>query len=96
VPELDDECVHDMRDYYYRHVRWTQGLMLGVLAAGAAATQVIEGRQDLSLPGVVRLSMVAVLVPGIFSRRPAVHAAQALLLVVAMIIAVSFVAAPIG
>jgi hypothetical protein len=37
-----------------------------------------------------------VLLPGIFSRRPALHAAQAVLLVLIMLYAVSFVARPIG
>lgn len=27
VPELEDGLVHDMREYYYRHARWTHGLV---------------------------------------------------------------------
>jgi hypothetical protein len=35
VPELEDGRMHDMREYYYRHVRWMQGLLLAVLVCGA-------------------------------------------------------------
>ncbi len=31
VPELEDGLVHDVREYYYRHARWTHSLMLTVV-----------------------------------------------------------------
>ncbi len=96
VPELEDGRTHDMREYYFRHVRWTQGLLLAVLVCGAVAQVVIEGRPDLVGPGAVRTAMALVLLPGIVSRRPAVHAAQAVALVLVMIIAVSYVAQPVS
>lgn len=96
VPELGDERVHDMRDYYFRHARWMQALLLGVLVAGAAAQHVIEGRADFTGAGAVRAFMALVLLPGIVSVRPAVHATQAVLLGVVVVIAVSYVAQPIG
>ena len=96
VPELEDDRVYDMRDYYYRHVHWMQGLLLAVLVLGTVAQYVIEGRPDLSSPGVVRTAMAIILLPGIASRRPTLHAAQAVGLVVVMILAVSYVARPIG
>ena len=96
VPELDDDRVHDMREYYFRHARWTQGLLLAVLVAGALAHLVIEGRFDLSGARGVRAAMAAILVPGIVSRHPTVHAAQAALLLLIMLVAVSYVARPIG
>jgi hypothetical protein len=34
VPELEDGRTHDMREYYYRHGRWMQGLLLAVLVSG--------------------------------------------------------------
>lgn len=96
VPELEDDRVHDMREYYFRHSRWTQGLLLGVLVAGALAHYVIEGSLDLTGARGVRAAMAVVLVPGIISRHPVVHAVQAALLLLVMAIAVSYVAQPIG
>ena len=96
VPELEDDRVHDMREYYFRHARWTQGLLLAVLVAGALAHLVIEGRFDLSGARGVRAAMAAILVPGIISRHPTVHAVQAALLLLIMLVAVSYVARPIG
>ena len=96
VPELEDDCVQDMREYYFRHARWTQGLLLGVLVAGALAHYVIEGSLDLTGARGVRAAMAAILIPGIISLRPAVHAVQAALLLLVMAIAASYVAQPIG
>jgi len=96
VPELDDNRVHDMREYYFRHARWTQGLLLSVLLAGALAHLVIEGRLDLSGARGVRAAMAAILLPGIISRHPTVHAVQAALLLLVLAVAVSYVARPIG
>ena len=96
VPELEDDRIHDMREYYFRHARWTQGLLLGVLVAGALAHYVIEGSLDLTGARGVRAAMAAVLVPGIISRHPTVHAVQAALLLLVMAVAVSYVAQPIG
>lgn len=96
VPELEDGRLHDMREYYYRHVRWTQGLLLAVLVTGAVAHVVIEGRLDLSGARGVRAAMAVILVPGIISRNPRVHAAQAVLLLLVIVIAITYVAQPIG
>jgi len=96
VPELDDDRLHDMREYYYRHARWTPGLLLAVLVTGAVAHVVIEGRLDLSGARGVRAAMILVLVPGIISLNPRVHAAQAVLLLLVIVIAITYVAQPIG
>lgn len=96
VPELEDDRLHDMREYYYRHARWTQGLLLAVLVTGAVAHVVIEGRLDLSGARGVRAAMAVILVPGIISRNPRVHAAQAVLLLLVIVIAITYVAQPIG
>jgi hypothetical protein len=96
VPELEDDRLHDLREYYYRHARWTQGLLLAVLVTGAVAHVVIEGRLDLSGARGVRAAMVLILVPGIVSLDPRVHAAQAVLLLLVIVIAITYVAQPIG
>ena len=46
--------------------------------------------------GGVRAAAVVILLPGMVSRRPAVHATQAALLALVMLYAVSYVARPIG
>ena len=66
------------------------------LLAGALAHYVIEGQFDFSGGRGVRAVMAVVLVPGIVSRSPAVHSVQAVLLLVIMVVAVSYVAQPIG
>jgi hypothetical protein len=96
VPELEDERHQDMREYYFTHAHWMQGLLLAVIVAGALAHYFIEGRFDFSGGRGVRAILVLVLIPGIISRRPAVHEAQAVLLLVVMAIAVSYVAKPIS
>jgi hypothetical protein len=96
VPELEDGRIHDLREYYYRHGQWMQGLLLAVLVAGFAAQVYIEGRPDLSGARGVRAAMALVLLPGILSRRPLVHSIQAVILVVVMCYAVAQVARPIG
>ncbi len=96
VPELEDGVDHDMREYYYRHARWIQGLMLGALLAGALIHVFVEGRFDVTGARAVRLAMVAIVTPGIFSLNPRVHAVQAVLLSLVMVLAVSFVVQPLG
>jgi hypothetical protein len=96
VPELGDDRFHDMREYYFRHARWMQSLLLSVIVAGALAHLVITGQLDFSGGRGIRGAMAAILLPGIISVRPAVHAVQAVLLLLVMAIAVSYVAQPIG
>jgi hypothetical protein len=96
VPDLEDDRIHDLRDYYFRHARWTQGLLLGVVVAGALSHIVIENKFDLSGGRGVRVSLVLILLPGIISLNPRLHAAQAVLLSVVIIIAASYLSQPIG
>jgi hypothetical protein len=96
VPELEDERMHDMREYYFRHARWIQGLLLAALVVDVLAQFVIEGRPDFSGARGVRAEMALVLLPGIVSLNPKVHAAQAVLLLIIMVIATTYVARPIG
>jgi hypothetical protein len=95
VPELEDDRMHDLREYYYRHGQWMQGLLFAVLAAGFTAQVFIEGRTNFTGAGGVRAAMAVVLLPGILSRRPMVHSIQAVFLVAVMFYAVSQVARPI-
>jgi len=96
VPELDDERPHDLREYYFRHARWMQGLLLAVILAGALAHYVITGQFDFAGGRGIRAALAAILIPGIVSLRPAVHAVQAALLLLVMAVAVSYVAQPIS
>lgn len=96
VPELEDGRLHDMREYYFRHARWTQGLWLGVLVASVLAHFVIEGSFDFAGSRGVRAAMAVAVIPGIVSRNPRVHAVQAVLLLAVMAVTVSYVAQPIG
>jgi hypothetical protein len=96
VPDLEDDRIHDMRDYYFRHARWTQGLLLGVIVAGTLSHFVIDDNYDLSGGRGVRASIALILLPGIVSLNPRVHAAQAVLLCIAIAIAASYLSRPIG
>ena len=96
VPELEDDRMHDMRDYYFVQARWTQGLLLGVIIVGALSHRLIESTFDLSGAPGVRAAIALTLIPGIASVRPRVHEAQAVLLMLAILFAVSYVLRPIG
>lgn len=96
VPDLEDERSHDLRQYYYQHHRWMQGLMVAALATTQAGQYAILGAPGMSGPEVVRTAAIVLLVPGVVSSRPVVHAIQAALLAVLLLVAMSFIAAPIG
>lgn len=96
VPELEDGVTHDMRTYYYRHARWIQGLTLGAVLAAALIHVVVVGRLDVSGARAVRLATAAIVIPGIFTLNPKVHSVQAVLLVLVMIIAASYVTEPLN
>ena len=96
VPELGDEREHDMRAYYYRHARWIQALMFAALVIGVLAHLFIEGQLDLTGARGVRAAVLLVLLPGILSNHPKLHGVQAVLLLVILAVAVTFVARPIG
>lgn len=96
VPELGDDRTHDMRDYYFRHARWSQGLMLGVVVAGALVHIIVENAFALTGVRGARLVLAAILLPGLISLNPRVHATQAVLLAVALLTAISYISKPIG
>lgn len=91
VPDLEDERTHDLREYYYRHSTWMHALMLGVIACGSAGQIYIEGRLDLSGVGLMRVAIVAALLPGTFSKKPAVHAAGAAAMLVILALGITFI-----
>ena len=96
VPDLEDERSHDLRPYYYEHHRWMQGLMVAALAVTQAGQYAILGAPGTSGPEVVRAAAIVLLVPGVVSSRPVVHAIQATLLALLLLVALSFIATPIG
>lgn len=96
VPDLEDGREHDLREYYFRHARWSQGLMLGVVVAGALAHLVIQDGYALTGARGVRVAIAALLVPGLVTLNPRVHAVQAVLLALVLLVAASWVSQPIG
>ena len=66
------------------------------LMSGSIATRVIEDRWDIGLGDALRIVAMLVLVPGIVSDRPRVHAAQVLCLMILLVVALLRVASPIG
>jgi hypothetical protein len=71
-------------------------LLLGVVVAGALSHIMIENRFDLSGGRGVRASLILILLPGIVSLNPRLHAAQAVLLFLVILVAASYVSQPIG
>ena len=96
VPELEDDRFHDMRSYYFQHARWLQGLLLAVLVAAVLEDLVIAGRLDFGAGRGVRAAMAVILIPGLFTNRPAVHEVQTALLLLIISLTASFLLQPIG
>jgi hypothetical protein len=96
VPELDDDRVHDMRYYYFRHARWEQGLLLGVLVISTVGQHFIEPGAGWSPQDVTRGAIALILAPGMLSRAPIVHSIQAALLLIVVVLGISYVSTPIG
>lgn len=95
VPELEDGLVHDLREYYYRHARWTHGLLLAVVVISLLGESFILGRIEFSSPQKLRMAFGLVLLPGMMTTNPKVHAAQAALLLVLVATGVSWVSVAI-
>jgi hypothetical protein len=96
VPELDDGLVHDMREYYFRHARWTHGLLLSVAVISLCGEAYILGHFELTPPRMLRIGFATVLLPGALTANPAVHSAQAVALILLVATGVSFISLPIG
>ncbi len=96
APNLADVGDLDMRLYYFKQSQWMQGLLLLALLSGSTAVRVIEGRWNMTLRDDLRIAVMLVLLPGIVSRRPTIHVAQTLSLILLLIIALQGVDTPIG
>jgi hypothetical protein len=96
VPELDDGLAHDLREYYYRHARWTHGLLFAVVVISLFGESFILGQFDLTPPRLLRMAFGLVLLPGVLTAKPAVHTAQAVALIGLMAFGVSFVSQTVG
>ncbi|HKX59039.1 MAG TPA: hypothetical protein VJN00_06700 [Steroidobacteraceae bacterium] len=96
VPELDDGLVHDMREYYYRHARWTLGLLLTIAVISLGGEAFILGHFELTQPRMIRLAFAAVLLPGVLSASPAVHSAVAVGLMGLVATGITLIRLPIG
>ncbi|MCI0433799.1 MAG: hypothetical protein L0271_09115 [Gemmatimonadetes bacterium] len=96
VPELDDDAQHDMRAYYYDHHRLLQGLLALSVLLSTLAAGLILNRWALETWLTVRLVALGVLLPGIVSRRPQVHAAQVIVALALMSFAVTELRRPIS
>ena len=75
---------------------WMQGLLLLALLSGSIAVRAIEGRWNISLADVLRFAAMMTLLPGIVSRRPAIHATQMIVLMLIRVVALLRVADPIA
>ena len=96
VPELEDGLAHDMREYYYRHARWAHGLLFTTAAVSLLGEAYILGGFEATPPRLLRAAFALVLLPGMLTARPAVHAAQAVTLMVLVAFGVSFISQTIG
>lgn len=96
VPELEDAASHDMRAYYYEHHRLLQGLLaLAVVLSTLGAGLILDRWAAESWLGF-RLAVLAILLPGIWSRRPRVHELQIVALIVVLSLTALQLRAPIS
>jgi hypothetical protein len=96
VPDLQDDRTHDLRVYYYDQHRWMQGLLIAALTVTQVGQYALLGAMHLAAPDYVRIAVVALLLPGIVTDAPKVHATQAILLIGLLLSVMFFVAKPIG
>jgi len=94
--DFDDADNLDLRIHYFRQAGWMQGLLLLALLSGSMGVRAIEGRWNISLADVLRFAAMVTLLPGIVSRRPAIHAAQMIVLMLILVVALLQVAEPIA
>jgi hypothetical protein len=87
VPELEDGLEHDMRQYYYTHHRMIQSLLLAAILLGGLSQRLILDRWHFATRDLMRGAAMALLLPGIVSKRHGVHAAQVLAINATILIA---------
>lgn len=96
VPELEDDRIHDMAEYYFRQFRWTQGLLFAVLLLSSLGQHFIDESTQLGATDALRAVIALILVPGMLTRSRRVHAIQVVALLVLVALGVSYVSTPIG
>ncbi len=84
VPEIDELGTdrHDMRDFYYDSRQLIQGLLVVMMVVQTLNDALIMDTFAASSAQVARFAFLTALLPGILSSRPAVHAAQVVVLLV--------------
>jgi hypothetical protein len=80
VPPLAEERRTDLREYFFHNCRWFVGLMVAFVALGAAVQFAVERHADVSGGGLLRFLAFVTLAVGVSSRRPAVQATVALVM----------------
>ena len=73
-----------------------QGLLFLALLSGSIAVRTVAGRWSMSQVDLLRIATMLILLPGIFSRRPGIHAAQMICLLLVLVLAIGRVVAPIS
>jgi hypothetical protein len=87
VPELEDGLEHDMREYYYTNHRMIQGLLLAAILIGGLSQRLVLDRWHFATRDLMRGVALALLLPGIVSKRHGVHAVQVLAVNAAILVA---------
>lgn len=96
APEAGDVNEFDMRAHYFHQAQWLQALLFLAILSGSIAVRVIEGRWDMSTGDMLRIVIMVMLVPGIASARPAIHAVQMVCLLAPVLLALQRTVSPIG
>lgn len=80
VPPLHEERRTDLREYFFHNCRWFAGLLIGFIVCGVAVQVAVERQADPSGGAELRALAFVTLLVGVSSRRPAVQATVALVL----------------
>lgn len=95
-PEGGDDNEFNLRAHYFHQAQWLQGLLLLALLSGSIAVRVLDGRWDIIAEDILRIVIMLILLPGIVSRSPGIHAVQMICLLLVALLALQRVVAPIG
>ena len=91
VPEIEEyaEDQYDLKDYYFNRnrFRWIQGLVGGAFLATLGIDWLLLAENTSTESQVQRLVILGVILPGLVSRRPAIHGIQAAVLVGLVVVA---------
>jgi len=96
IPEAGDDDEFDMRAHYFDQAQWLQGLLLLAVLSGSIGVRVIEAHWNMAADDALRIVIMLILLPGIISRRPVIHAGQIICLLAVVLIALLRIVAPIG